>query len=534
MTFPPDLGARVAGRYELKSRLRGSGACWTVVARDRHTGRDVGLMLVEPQRCEAASWEAFARIVRLAGSSGASGLALPQDVPAVAPDPPHCVVDPSRGLDHVREREGNWPWQRALALGERVAEILQTAHAGLGVAHRALLPSRCVLTERGEVLVLDYGVAEFEPAGGRADDAGYRAPEQELGRGDALSDVYSLAAIVFELISGKRPSTKTPARLRSILPGIPREVDELFARALSRDPSRRPAAMAAFRGAMREALGLPPAVVVSPLSPPDDASAPSVVKPSIDAQAGRTAGEAGEMRVLGAPDATEFFHVSRRVEAEPSRLTDQTEVLPSSTPTRAAFEPSTALSPLADRTEVLPRSTPIRTSFEPSTAPASLEDRTEVLSRPAPAQAPMVCPSTSLEERTEVLPRSSSARAPAERTELLADLRSMKASTEPSSRSVISEFTGFDTDADDRTTRAKPRRVSKEPAGFGLQRASASVANASEVPRAERATVEPDERAPEGPRPVERPWLMHGSDRPVVIGLVLATLTILGLIMIAW
>ena len=140
----------------------------------------------------------------------------------------------------------------AAAHAQRAAEILHAAHAATGVAHRVLTPSRCAVTVRDDVRVLDFGVAELEL--GRLEEAGYRAPEQQQGGGDARSDVYTLAVILFELISGQNLAGKPPPRLRSLV-AVPRPVDEFMAKALSQDPAQR-FDLLTMRAALRELLGV--------------------------------------------------------------------------------------------------------------------------------------------------------------------------------------------------------------------------------------------------------------------------------------
>ncbi|MFZ6181187.1 serine/threonine protein kinase [Nannocystis pusilla] len=263
-TFAPRIGDRIAGRYELTALLRSGGPARAFLARDG-AGKEVELVLFDPAQCGPEAWAAFARVVVAAQAASVRGLVSLLGVHSVAPEPPYCVAAPSKGESFARLREqGPVSWQRALALGERVAEIVHAVHAATQVAHRALTASRCSVTKGDEVQVFDYGVAELEPAEGRRDDAGYRAPEQQSGRGDPRSDVYSLAAILFELVAGERPPTKTPPRLRSYVPGAPQAVDDLLAKALARDPSRRHADCAALRASLRELLGLAPV-------PPDSA-----------------------------------------------------------------------------------------------------------------------------------------------------------------------------------------------------------------------------------------------------------------------
>ena len=272
-SLSPQIGERFAGRYELKSPLRSDGVVRAFLAFDHHTGLDVALLLFDPACAHPAAWGAFARIVAAATAGKVAGLVLPQGVGSTPPTPPFCLAEPQalRGFDRLRD-QGMIPWQRALTLGERTAEILQAAHVATGFAHRVLMPSRCAVTARDDVRVLDFGVAELEL--GRPYEAGYRAPEQQEGGGDSRSDVYSLAVLLFELISGQRSAGKQPQSLRSLV-AVPRPVDELLAKALSQDPAQR-LELAAMRTALRELLGMAaapsPVAIVS--APPGTGAAP--------------------------------------------------------------------------------------------------------------------------------------------------------------------------------------------------------------------------------------------------------------------
>ncbi|MBA3546600.1 MAG: protein kinase, partial [Nannocystis sp.] len=269
------LGDRVNGRFVLKAPLRHSGVVQAFLALDHQTGRDVALSLFDPACARPEAWAAFAGVVAAAAGAGIEGLVLPRGVEPTPPVPPHCVHEPQagRGLDRLREQDGPMPWERALALGERIAAVLHSAQEATRVAHRALLPSRCLVTADDKVLLLDYGVAELELGGGQGESA-YRAPEQRQASGDPRSDIFSLAVILFELISGKRPSTKMAPRLRSLI-AVPPAVDTLMSKALAQDPAQRHPDPGALRAAIREVLGLEPVVPELPRESPAVAPAPA-------------------------------------------------------------------------------------------------------------------------------------------------------------------------------------------------------------------------------------------------------------------
>jgi TolB-like protein/Tfp pilus assembly protein PilF len=154
--------------------------------------------------------------------------------------------------------------RRAVALMAKVARAVQYAH-GQGVLHRDLKPGNILLDGRGEPLVSDFGLVKcLEPASnltrtlttfGAPD---YAAPEQVnpagvgSGKLGPASDVYSLGAILFDLLAGRPPfmgehalkviqqaSEKPAPRLRTLMPGLDRDLETICAKCLEREPSAR-------------------------------------------------------------------------------------------------------------------------------------------------------------------------------------------------------------------------------------------------------------------------------------------------------
>lgn len=400
--FSPRPGDRIGGRYGLKTLVRGGGAAQTFLALDHHFGRDVELTVFDPARCTVDAWTAFTRVVEAAVAARVSGLELHPVRGSTLPSPLCCAteVQRARGLDRLREQGGALPWKQALALGERFVVVLDEVHAATRVAHRALAAARCVITAEDEVKVLDYGVAELEPAAGPTGDARYRAPEQSRGVGDHRSDMYSLAAILFELISGERPSIKLPSRLRSITSGIPQRVDDLFARALARTPEQRFGDLQAMRAAMRELLELPPIAAravqaAPPAEPAASASAAIAVAPAVTPDKPEPLLMKFDTGPLAPRSTTPVPLVpAPKPRPIPPALDNATEALPVLTLLR---RPSSAQEPV-DVTEVLPvrAASPAR-----PTAPEPV-DATEVL--PVHAASPAWPTAPEPDDTTEVLP----------------------------------------------------------------------------------------------------------------------------------
>jgi serine/threonine protein kinase len=182
-----------------------------------------------------------------------------------------------RALSEEIARHGRGSPRQVADLLRQVGAALYAAHR-TGVVHRDIKPQNVFLTRTSEgfhARLLDFGVARV--AGGGADTVSnslhgtptYMAPEQIGGAaGDEHSDLYSLAAVAFEALVGRRlikqrPSmaatlaaiiNETPADVSTLLPGVPAELDALFRSALARDPLQRPASVIEWAESVAERL----------------------------------------------------------------------------------------------------------------------------------------------------------------------------------------------------------------------------------------------------------------------------------------
>ena len=151
--------------------------------------------------------------------------------------------------------------RRAVALIAKVARALQYAHEQ-GILHRDLKPGNILLDGRGEPLVSDFGLAKWlEPTGHLTrtptvfGTPGYIAPEQANGSAGSLTpaaDIYSLGAVLFDLLTGQPPftgehalktiqqATQKPApKLRTLAPTLDRDLETVCAKCLEREPGAR-------------------------------------------------------------------------------------------------------------------------------------------------------------------------------------------------------------------------------------------------------------------------------------------------------
>jgi WD40 repeat protein/tRNA A-37 threonylcarbamoyl transferase component Bud32 len=167
-------------------------------------------------------------------------------------------------------RKGPLPARQAAQCVKTIAEAVEHAHRQ-GILHRDLKPSNILLDPQGQPRVTDFGLAKHVASGGRqppdeSPDSGltatgqvlgtpsYMPPEQATGEGcvDSRSDVYSLGAVLYELLTGHVPfQAETPALTiqqiletepvapARLLPTIPRDLDTVCLKCLQKDPQRR-------------------------------------------------------------------------------------------------------------------------------------------------------------------------------------------------------------------------------------------------------------------------------------------------------
>ncbi len=187
---------------------------------------------------------------------------------------------------------------RQLDLTETLAIIVQTASGlgyanRMGVIHRDIKPSNLMLTDAGQIKIMDFGIARIRGTqrltkSGLLGTYAYLAPEQfRGGEGTEQSDMYALACVAYEMLSGNIPfdapteaemmrgHLELPARsLREIRPELDPAVDDAIQRALAKDPAARFATVEEFSDALggaafeRQAMEIVRSKVLSRMPPP--------------------------------------------------------------------------------------------------------------------------------------------------------------------------------------------------------------------------------------------------------------------------
>jgi serine/threonine protein kinase/Tfp pilus assembly protein PilF len=251
------------GEHEILDEIARGGMGVIYRARDPHSGRIVALKCILAYQGD--SDQAQARFRREAET--ASRLDHPNIVPIyhvgeTADGSPFFTMKyaANGSLLQARCALSEEPRESVLLMA-KVAQAVQYAHEK-GVLHRDLKPGNVLLDARGEPLVSDFGLARCEEIASHLTRSltsfgtpGYIAPEQADGPAaqlTAAADIYSLGAILFELLAGRLPflgdnafgvmkqSAEKPApKLRTLAPHLDRDLETICARCLERDPSAR-------------------------------------------------------------------------------------------------------------------------------------------------------------------------------------------------------------------------------------------------------------------------------------------------------
>jgi eukaryotic-like serine/threonine-protein kinase len=294
--LPEQLQQSFSGTYELVRTLGAGGMATVYLAHDVRHGRDVALKVLHPDLGSALGPERFQREIRLAArlqhphiltvlDSGENAGRLWFTMPFVE----------GESLRDRLTRERQLPIADAVRIATQAAQALQYAHQH-GVIHRDIKPENLLLTEDGNTLVADFGIARsLSPGGSKLTETGvtlgtpaYMSPEQASGESDvsALTDIYSLGTVLYEMLAGEPPFTGPTAQaviakrftstapdVRLARPTVPEPVALAVGQALSPVPADRFANAADFARALTSASTTTAtmAASASASAPPKDA-----------------------------------------------------------------------------------------------------------------------------------------------------------------------------------------------------------------------------------------------------------------------
>jgi hypothetical protein len=255
-------------RYRIRRQIGGGGMGVVYLAEDtRLPGRRCAVKETSPDQLppQDRSWatEAFRQEAQMLATLSHPGLTAVTDF-FFERGNWYLVMDFVEGEtlgDRLDRSPGRrLPLREALGIARQLCTVLEYLHEQRPpVVFRDLKPGNVMLTPKGAIKLIDFGIARFFKPGRSRDTVnlgtpGYAAPEQYGGKGqtDPRSDIYSLGVVLHEMLTGYDPQS-TPFNLprpRSLALAIPPGVEQVILRATQSDPGGRYQTVAQFRQAL--------------------------------------------------------------------------------------------------------------------------------------------------------------------------------------------------------------------------------------------------------------------------------------------
>ena len=297
-------GSVLGGRYRVEARIGSGGMGEVYRGVDTVLDRTVAIKVLLPQFARDANFvDRFRREAQAAARLNHPNLVGIYDSGADG-ETQFIVMEfiEGRTLDDFMSAGGRFTVPHAVEVAEKICDALAYAHVA-GVIHRDIKPANVMVTRKGEVKVMDFGIARIVAGPQTAPQtsavlgtAAYISPEQAQGQPvDGRSDIYSLGAVLYEMLTGRPPFTgDSPVAVAykqvnesPVLPSIANPevtplLDAVLMRALAKNPANRYQTADEFRADLERAR-LGQDVLATPLMPPGDDATQVISRPQATA-----------------------------------------------------------------------------------------------------------------------------------------------------------------------------------------------------------------------------------------------------------
>ncbi|MBU3060112.1 Stk1 family PASTA domain-containing Ser/Thr kinase [Nocardia sp. NEAU-G5] len=278
MTTPKNLSSR----YELGEIIGFGGMSEVHKARDERLGRDVAIKVLRADLArDPTFYLRFKREAQNAAALNHPAIVAVYDTGEAEVDGgplPYIVMEYVDGdtLRDIVRGKGPMAPRRAMEVIADVCAALDFSHKN-GIVHRDMKPANIMINRHGAVKVMDFGIARAIADGANSmtqtaaviGTAQYLSPEQARGEQvDARSDVYSVGCVLYEILTGEPPFTgdspvavayqhvrEDPQLPSHVHPGVPRELDSVVLKAMSKNPANRYQTAAEMRADLIRVLG---------------------------------------------------------------------------------------------------------------------------------------------------------------------------------------------------------------------------------------------------------------------------------------
>jgi serine/threonine protein kinase len=251
----------LGSRYQLGEMIGTGGMADVYIAQDQRLSREVAIKILRSDLAKDPTFVSrFRKEAKAAAGLNHPGIVAVYD--SGEEPAPYIVMELVSGhtlreLIHNGER---LPLDRALEIGAGILAALEYSHQR-GIVHRDIKPANVMITDKGDVKVMDFGIARaMDDLGATLTStwnvvgtAQYLSPEQALGEiADAPTDIYSTGCLLYELLTGRPPFTgETPVSIayqhvsgaltpaRHLQPDLPESVEVVLTVALAKKPEDR-------------------------------------------------------------------------------------------------------------------------------------------------------------------------------------------------------------------------------------------------------------------------------------------------------